>query len=177
MIISPMGIHILEADRDEIVKITPLADVSFISLDAQDKKICSYITHNRAIDSMFCDVFRANKRAKDIPVAVNLAVAKAYASPSAFPPPPQEMPPAKSMPHSLPHVWISNPCVSVLRATAYAATIAASSKDEKKKKKEEPASVEDNDDESDKLEFVEFESMGKYMRMWGWGAFVFQSVS
>jgi hypothetical protein len=95
MVISPAGIHLLEADRDEIVKITPLADVSFISLDTQDKKICSYITHNRAMDSMFCDVFRANKRAKDIPVAVNQAVAKAFASPSVNPPPP---PPAQVSP-------------------------------------------------------------------------------
>eukprot|EP00912_Choanoflagellata_sp_UC4_P000274 UC4_evm2s173 len=73
IVVSEIGLYVIDYFSNGTLKETQLEDVSFVTLDKQDKKIFSYLTASHLDPIIYCHTFTVKSRSHDIPVAINTA--------------------------------------------------------------------------------------------------------
>lgn len=69
--VTTMGVYVVDVKTGDIVKEAPINEVTFVSMDASDKKLISYITTQKALGLIVCHTFQVKQRGQDIPIAIN----------------------------------------------------------------------------------------------------------
>nr|BAG55496.1 protein tyrosine kinase [Monosiga ovata] len=71
IIISSTGVYTVDRKQETVVSAVRIPEISFVSLDAMDKKVFSFIC--LAKELLLCHGFCVTKRAQEIPVVINQA--------------------------------------------------------------------------------------------------------
>ena len=73
LVVTSKAVFIKDVKTGDIIKAAVIPHISFVTMDALDKKLFSYITHEPQIDMMMCHAFRVKSKADRIPIALNEA--------------------------------------------------------------------------------------------------------
>lgn len=75
LVISPKGIAMLDSSTKKPDKVTPIGDVTFVSMDEKNAKVFSFISNNKALNIMTCYNYKCSTNSSAVVVDINDAFA------------------------------------------------------------------------------------------------------